>query len=130
MPSQVEAILIRIRSLLMPFSMVFPLASVSMNVTFNTLSSELTGLMAGRTSDPLFTNTSVRHSGSTLVFVYKAAAEIGELGDNTKHMRDAVSADALLRSALSVFIFLSSLHFNLFFFLILSTVTLYFLAII
>ena len=66
------------------------------------LSSDLTGLMAGRTSDPLFTNTSVRHSGSTLVFVYKAAAEIGELGDNTKHMRDAVSADALLRSALSV----------------------------
>jgi glucosamine--fructose-6-phosphate aminotransferase (isomerizing) len=80
-------------------------AGISVLVTspsFATLSSELTGLMAGRTSDPLFTNTSVRHSGSTLVFVYKAAAEIGELGDNTKHMRDAVSADALLRTALSV----------------------------
>jgi len=80
-------------------------AGISVLVTspsFASLSSELTGLMAGRTSDPLFTNTSVRHSGSTLVFVYKAAAEIGELGDNTKHMRDAVSADALLRTALSV----------------------------
>ena len=80
-------------------------AGVSVLITspsFASLSTELTGLMAGRSSDPLFTNTSVRHSGSTLVFVYKAAAEIGELGDNTKHMRDAVSADALLRAALTI----------------------------
>jgi glucosamine--fructose-6-phosphate aminotransferase (isomerizing) len=50
----------------------------------------------------LFTNKSVRHSGSTLVFVYKAAAEIGELGDNTRHMREALASDDLLRRALAV----------------------------
>ena len=33
-------------------------------------------------------------------FVYKAAAEIGELGDNTAALRRALSADALLRRAL------------------------------
>ena len=58
--------------------------------------------LAQRTSDPLFTNKSVRHSGSTLVFVYKAAAEIGELGDNTRHMREALASDDLLRQALAV----------------------------
>jgi glucosamine--fructose-6-phosphate aminotransferase (isomerizing) len=58
--------------------------------------------LAQRTSDPLFTNKSVRHSGSTLVFVYKAAAEIGELGDNTRHMREALASDDLLRRALAV----------------------------
>ena len=80
-------------------------AGISVLVTspsFAALSAELAGLMAGRVSDPLFTNTSVRHNGSTLVFVYKAAAEIGELGDTTKHLRDAVSADVLLRAALAI----------------------------
>jgi glucosamine--fructose-6-phosphate aminotransferase (isomerizing) len=63
---------------------------------------ELIASIATRNTDPLFTNGSVRHSGSTIVFVYKAAAEIGELGDNTRHMRTAVAGDALLRKVLAV----------------------------
>ena len=63
----------------------------------------LDGLLAERSRDPLF------QSGSALVppdspgcisFVYKAAAEIGELGDNTAALRSAVSVDGLLRRAL------------------------------
>jgi glutamine---fructose-6-phosphate transaminase (isomerizing) len=69
---------------------------------FKELSSEMTEAIAHRTSDPLFANKSVRHSGSTLVFVYKAAAEIGELGDNTRHMREALASDDVLRCALAV----------------------------
>ena len=40
-------------------------------------------------------------AGRCLSFVYKAAAEIGELGDNTRAMRAAVRADDLLRRALA-----------------------------
>ena len=69
---------------------------------FKNLPAEMADALAQRTSDPLFTNKSVRHSGSTLVFVYKAAAEIGELGDNTRHMREALASDDLLRRALAV----------------------------
>ena len=69
---------------------------------FANLPSDMADAIAQRTSDPLFTNKSVRHSGSTLVFVYKAAAEIGELGDNTRHMREALVTDDLLRRALAV----------------------------
>ena len=36
-----------------------------------------------------------------LWFVYKAAAEIGELGDNTRALRDAIRADDLLRLAVA-----------------------------
>ena len=32
--------------------------------------------------------------GSTLAIVYKAAAEIGELGDNTRALREAIQTDA------------------------------------
>ena len=69
---------------------------------FKNLPAEMADALAQRASDPLFTNKSVRHSGSTLVFVYKAAAEIGELGDNTRHMREALASDDLLRRALAV----------------------------
>lgn len=58
--------------------------------------------MRARTHDPLFTNNSVRLNGNCLVFVYKAAAEIGELGDNTRVMRAAVKDDQLLRLALAL----------------------------
>ncbi len=54
-----------------------------------------------RNSDPLFQNGSVRVAGGCLGFVYKAAAEIGELGDNTSALRAAIADDALLRLALS-----------------------------
>ena len=70
--------------------------------TFATMTSALAEAVAARGDDPLFTNRSVRHSGSTIVFVYKAAAEIGELGDNTRHMREAVASDDLLRTVLAV----------------------------
>ncbi len=58
-------------------------------------------LLARRTLDPLFQSGSVRLAGPCLSFVYKAAAEIGELGDNVKALRAAVHADDLLRLALS-----------------------------
>ena len=58
-------------------------------------------LLAQRDRDPLFQNGSVRVAGRCLSFVYKAAAEIGELGDNVKALRAAVHADALLRLALT-----------------------------
>lgn len=61
-------------------------------------------LIAGRIDDALFTSGSVRlgrTAATAWSFVYKAAAEIGELGDNTRVMRAAVSGDALLRMLLS-----------------------------
>ncbi|MDO8364025.1 MAG: SIS domain-containing protein, partial [Actinomycetota bacterium] len=57
--------------------------------------------LAQRGLDPLFQNGSVRQAGERLGFVYKAAAEIGELGDNVKALRAAVQADGLLRLALA-----------------------------
>ena len=51
-------------------------------------------------ANPLFTTGSVRRRGDALVFVYKAAAEIGELGDNTAVLRAAIAEDALLGAAL------------------------------
>ena len=60
--------------------------------------------MARRSADPLFQNSSVRliesATGPVLSFVYKAAAEIGELGDNTAKIRAAIENDSLLRRAL------------------------------
>jgi glucosamine--fructose-6-phosphate aminotransferase (isomerizing) len=61
----------------------------------------MTDLLAVRESDPLFTSGAVRRCGDdTIGFVYKAAAEIGELGDNTAALRDAIRSDALLHAAL------------------------------
>jgi glutamine---fructose-6-phosphate transaminase (isomerizing) len=57
-------------------------------------------LMAGRDDDRLFQSNAVRFIDGTLSFVYKNAAVIGELGDNTRVIRDAIRADALLRLAL------------------------------
>jgi glucosamine--fructose-6-phosphate aminotransferase (isomerizing) len=53
-----------------------------------------------RAGGALFTSMAVRSTGGHLAFVYKAAAEIGELGDNTRHLRDAIAGDELLRRAL------------------------------
>jgi glucosamine--fructose-6-phosphate aminotransferase (isomerizing) len=58
-------------------------------------------LIARRVDDPLFQDGSVRIAGECLSFVYKAAAEIGELGDNVRALRASVQADELLRLALS-----------------------------
>jgi glucosamine--fructose-6-phosphate aminotransferase (isomerizing) len=56
---------------------------------------------SGRMDDPLFTSMAVRTPEGHLSFVYKAAAEIGELGDNTRALRAAIRADELLHRALS-----------------------------
>jgi glutamine---fructose-6-phosphate transaminase (isomerizing) len=49
----------------------------------------------------LFTSGAVELAGSSLAFVYKAAAEIGELGDNTAVLRRAIASDQLLHRAVS-----------------------------
>lgn len=48
-----------------------------------------------------FTSGAARLDGDTLVIVYKAAAEIGELGDNTAALRAAIASDDLLQLALA-----------------------------
>ncbi len=57
-------------------------------------------VLAERAADPLFRSGSVRWAEGCLSFVYKAAAEIGELGDNTAALRAAIAADELLAAAL------------------------------
>jgi glucosamine--fructose-6-phosphate aminotransferase (isomerizing) len=52
--------------------------------------------------DPLFRSRAVQRSENTVVFVYKAAAEIGALGDNVKALRDAVERDTLLRDVAAI----------------------------
>ena len=51
--------------------------------------------------DATFSSGTVRAHAGNLVFVYKAAFEIGELGDNTAVLRDAIRTDELLHQALS-----------------------------
>jgi glucosamine--fructose-6-phosphate aminotransferase (isomerizing) len=54
-----------------------------------------------RAADPLFRGGAVRAADGGLSFVYKAAAEIGELGDNTRVLREAIVDDELLHLAVS-----------------------------
>jgi len=61
----------------------------------------VTRLIADRTADPLLVNGAVRSAGDVVAFVYKAAAEIGELGDNTAALRAAIRADELLHLAVA-----------------------------
>jgi glucosamine--fructose-6-phosphate aminotransferase (isomerizing) len=59
-------------------------------------------LEAANRGGPLFTNGAVRAlPDGALSFVYKAAAEIGELGDNTRALRQAIADDDLLHAALA-----------------------------
>ena len=62
---------------------------------------ELASRLARRSDDPLFPSGAVRVADGVLSFVYKAAAEIGELGDNTAALRAAVRGDGLLHLALA-----------------------------
>ncbi len=64
-------------------------------------SAPVQALLAGRDDDPRFVSGAVRVVEGHLAFVYKAAAEIGELGDNTAALRAAITDDALLRLAVS-----------------------------
>ncbi|HUC12872.1 MAG TPA: glucosamine-6-phosphate synthase, partial [Acidimicrobiales bacterium] len=57
--------------------------------------------LIGERDDPLFSSMAVRAADGCLSIVYKAAAEIGELGDNVAALRQAVSTDALLARALA-----------------------------
>ncbi|HEU5082822.1 MAG TPA: SIS domain-containing protein [Acidimicrobiales bacterium] len=65
------------------------------------------GLLDGRADDPLLRSRAVRlvdgpdGPASQLAFAYKAAAEIGELGDNTAAIRRQVVDDELLHLVLS-----------------------------
>jgi glucosamine--fructose-6-phosphate aminotransferase (isomerizing) len=65
----------------------------------------LAALVGARRNDPLFQSGSVRSvgggAGPCLSFVYKAAAEIGELGDNTRALRAAIHADTVLRRSIA-----------------------------
>ncbi|MFM2115710.1 MAG: putative glucosamine-6-phosphate synthase, partial [Actinomycetota bacterium] len=56
---------------------------------------------ADRCDDPLFVSRSLRVTDDVWTFVYKAAAEIGELGDNTRAIRRQVLDDDVLRHVLA-----------------------------
>ncbi len=58
-------------------------------------------MISSRAADRLFRTNAVRTPEGHLSFVYKAAAEIGELGDNTAAMRADIAADELLRLAMA-----------------------------
>jgi glucosamine--fructose-6-phosphate aminotransferase (isomerizing) len=60
----------------------------------------ITAMLETRRHDALFTGGAVRTPDGNLSFVYKTAAEIGELGDNTARLRAQIRDDALLRLAL------------------------------
>ncbi len=62
---------------------------------------EIKSLLGARIADDLFTSLAVRTPLGHLSFVYKAAAEIGELGDNTRALRTAIRSDPLLQLALA-----------------------------
>lgn len=66
----------------------------------DTRAAELRGLLDARADDPLFQNGAVRCADGNLNFVYKHAAEIGELGDNVEALRTTVQQDALLQAAM------------------------------
>ena len=58
-------------------------------------------LVHEREADPLFRAGAVRMPDGLLSVVYKAAAEIGELGDNVAALRAQIASDSLLHLALA-----------------------------
>ncbi|WP_420639364.1 SIS domain-containing protein [Candidatus Poriferisocius sp.] len=66
---------------------------------FHPAAKAVTAAMAQRAADPLYRSGSVRWADNAVSFVYKTAAEIGELGDNTTALRAAIAADELLAAA-------------------------------
>jgi len=61
---------------------------------------EIAAQLAAR-ADPLFTSGAIRTPRGHLAFVYKAASEVGELGDNGRRLRAAIAADELLHRAVT-----------------------------
>ncbi len=79
-------------------------AGLHILVSDHALELDTTGVRAlvePRAGDHLFRSGAVRTPGGHLSFVYKAAAEIGELGDNTRHLRSAIVDDELLHLAVA-----------------------------
>ncbi|HTT91330.1 MAG TPA: SIS domain-containing protein [Acidimicrobiales bacterium] len=64
-------------------------------------SEEVKDLSGPRSTDTHFKSLAVRAEEGCLSLVYKAAAEIGELGDNVAALRQALSRDPLLARALT-----------------------------
>ncbi len=64
-------------------------------------SEDVKALTGARSGDALFTSLAVRSGEGCLSLVYKAAAEIGELGDNVAALRKALGTDPLLARALA-----------------------------
>ncbi len=62
---------------------------------------EIAALLDERVHDALFTSQAVRTPLGQLSFVYKAASEVGELGDNGRRLRAAIASDELLRRAVA-----------------------------
>lgn len=56
----------------------------------------------GSVGDPLLRSGSRLDFGDTAAFVYKVAAEIGELGDNTRALREALFSDEVLKRTLAL----------------------------
>ncbi|MDX1383066.1 MAG: SIS domain-containing protein, partial [Thermoanaerobaculia bacterium] len=65
------------------------------------LNVDLGELLTRRELDPLFTSGAVRRAGDeSMSFAFKAAAEIGELGDNGRRLRREIADDRLLATCL------------------------------
>jgi glucosamine--fructose-6-phosphate aminotransferase (isomerizing) len=75
-------------------------AGLHLLVTGHDIAADDPELVQRTQGDPLFTSGAVRRDQGALSFVYKAAAEIGELGDNTRTLRQAITNDTLLHRAL------------------------------
>ncbi len=58
-------------------------------------------LQGARFGDPILRSGATRNLGGHIAFVYKNAAEIGELGDNTRALRTGIRSDELLHQALA-----------------------------
>ncbi|MFO4631559.1 MAG: SIS domain-containing protein [Actinomycetota bacterium] len=66
------------------------------------LSQTLDSSVSGRLLDTLFTSGALRTVGKSLVFVYKVSSAIGELGENTRELRKAITSDQLLKRCLNL----------------------------
>ena len=62
---------------------------------------DVAATLVARGDDPTYGSGSVRAADGCLSFVYKAAAEIGELGDNSAVLRSAIAGDGLLARAIA-----------------------------
>ena len=62
---------------------------------------EIRTRLAERITDEGYRSGAVRLEGEVVVFVYKVAAEIGELGDNTASLRSQIAGDDLLAAAMA-----------------------------